>query len=836
MADATARSMVSQLAVTVGGLKALSALVQAMVASSPDDAVQRQPADPSKHGSSNVGVAHSAKAMTEKQTARARSRLHLEGSAERLKWFDEQPAKCPLPRLPSLPPGLGYKSRAQPSEAATIKRLPTRDASGPHPPSLPPGLGLSSRAQPKQQPATQSLKLQNALTRQAHAASVWTSVGSQEKYSRPGSGLLRSPLAGANSSASQMLSPSDATGTNATAGAPPRLKKHSLVYFERRRAQQAGLRRIAYSLPKWCVVAKLTDGDKSIHGGGQVRLWLALSFAYTLRRRAEQSPRAVQRRTTSKQQAQRSCYVIMFACRLRCRAKRSQTAVLRHALAKQRAHVLATIARPPTPLVDWDVGYDVTTAAFTYRDANGAIHHQHPAATGRTVIPAYSHDGSVVQPMMPPRCSAVVLCPEASGAWCYYDTALGHTYWHHPDGSTPMQSRLVCSAYGRVPLDPPPPPPWMSLGNLRNSDWMAVHDAADADHHVHQTLLFNTVTGAMREAPWILLRTPDGCKYFANLFTKQTRWLPPHRWMEGWISRRPVTAEEFCNDVYPLTFAEIAERPRKPDRPHDSRAPLLGLMCRQRVDGGAPYLYESGKPQYEPDEFDTPLTYPLVGYVKVGERWVALSTVPAEQEALAARRDKLEAELARLLASFKSGVELGIQPHVRSVVRAEELRLDAKRATEFAASPPAIPALARSLSGAPAVAEHASATIDLRLGLPGIADILDSETAALIATADHHAYGRSTSSGDDVRDSKSSVPLDAANTVSTSAYGKPLSTQPKRMRSIHVVAKIFSLDSERDHPKDLATWGQCKTAATDVKTSSPYYVGVNPTSTDYTIA
>ena len=60
--------------------------------------------------------------------------------------------------------------------------------------------------------------------------------------------------------------------------------------------------------------------------------------------------------------------------------------------------------------------------------------------------------------------------------------------------------------------------------------------------------------------------------------------------------------------------------------------------------------------------------------------------------------------------------------------------------------------------------------------------------------------------------------------------------QPEWICPIHVIAMTFSLDSERDHPKDLATWGQCKTAATDVKTSSPYYVGVNPTSSDYTIA
>ena len=40
-------------------------------------------------------------------------------------------------------------------------------------------------------------------------------------------------------------------------------------------------------------------------------------------------------------------------------------------------------------------------------------------------------------------------------------------------------------------------------------------------------------------------------------------------------------------------------------------------MSRQCVEGGAPYLHERGKPSYPPDEFDTPLTYPLDGYVQV---------------------------------------------------------------------------------------------------------------------------------------------------------------------------------------------------------------------------
>ena len=49
----------------------------------------------------------------------------------------------------------------------------------------------------------------------------------------------------------------------------------------------------------------------------------------------------------------------------------------------------------------------------------------------------------------------------------------------------------------------------------------------------------------------------------------------------------------------------------------DQRAPLVGMLGRERVEGGAPYLLEGGKPQYSPDAFDTPHTYPLEGYVEV---------------------------------------------------------------------------------------------------------------------------------------------------------------------------------------------------------------------------
>lgn len=51
------------------------------------------------------------------------------------------------------------------------------------------------------------------------------------------------------------------------------------------------------------------------------------------------------------------------------------------------------------------------------------------------------------------------------------------------------------------------------------------------------------------------------------------------------------------------------------ERAYDERSGLmyLGTEGRRHVEGGAPYLYEArqGIPQYPPDAFDSPQTYPM---------------------------------------------------------------------------------------------------------------------------------------------------------------------------------------------------------------------------------
>ena len=103
-----------------------------------------------------------------------------------------------------------------------------------------------------------------------------------------------------------------------------------------------------------------------------------------------------------------------------------------------------------------------------------------------------------------------------------------------------------------------------------------------------------------------------GIAYYANLLTRQTRWLPPHRWMEGWVSR-PTTAITPAAGVLPtsLPLCDLSDAMFGGDRGFDARALLPLHIARQRVEGGAPHLHERGVPQYPPDEYDSPLTYPL---------------------------------------------------------------------------------------------------------------------------------------------------------------------------------------------------------------------------------
>ena len=258
-------------------------------------------------------------------------------------------------------------------------------------------------------------------------------------------------------------------------------------------------------------------------------------------------------------------------------------------------------------MTTYDVSFDADCGMFGFRHESGSFSFTHPAVPphdpGYLSIPAYSRDLQIVAPLWPPSDSSWVLVPEASGAWCYYDTALGLSSWFPPDGSAGPQLRKLLVP--DTPFQQPPPrlEDRLTFASAERADWLPEYH--DFNHVI---LLRHRLTGAVREAPWISLRTPSGQIYFANLMTRDTRWFPPHRWMDGWVTRNqdcpdgnypgPVRADAFDNSN--LGHASY------------SRYLLPTDICRLRVEGGAPYLHSYGTPQYNADRFDCCQTYPMM--------------------------------------------------------------------------------------------------------------------------------------------------------------------------------------------------------------------------------
>ena len=111
---------------------------------------------------------------------------------------------------------------------------------------------------------------------------------------------------------------------------------------------------------------------------------------------------------------------------------------------------------------------------------HGVIRHEHPAASscGRP-IPAYAtigpERGSVIAPVTPPPETMWVLCPEWSGAWCYYNTVSGESSWAPPESGLQLTLEQRTLAPARLPdVTPPSLPPSLQLGTLHlSSDWVA---------------------------------------------------------------------------------------------------------------------------------------------------------------------------------------------------------------------------------------------------------------------------------------------------------------------------------------------------------------------------
>ena len=300
---------------------------------------------------------------------------------------------------------------------------------------------------------------------------------------------------------------------------------------------------------------------------------------------------------------QRDWVLLCFVYKLRARAAASDTAQARRAAAKLAERIHELRSSPPRPLVTFDVG--LVCGELLYRSELGTVTSTHPAFSPDPLIPighCLRHDGSTTVPLLPPADGTIRLCAESSGSICYYNEADGTAMWDAPKGSTVLRDSPLSSAAcllnladGKsVAFEEPPPrlPPGLGFSALRGTGWMSIFE--DAEHRI---LLFHVETGSVRSAPWICLRTAHGRVFFANLVTRQTRWLPPSRWMEDWVSRvvashdgrgygTPFDDTRFARDLLPPSIAH------------------------RRVEGGAPYLWEKGLPSYQPSEGDTELTYP----------------------------------------------------------------------------------------------------------------------------------------------------------------------------------------------------------------------------------
>ena len=265
------------------------------------------------------------------------------------------------------------------------------------------------------------------------------------------------------------------------------------------------------------------------------------------------------------------------------------------------------------------------------------------------IIPSFARGGQVVDALAPPTGSSIVLRPEATGAWCYYDTEDGSSRWDAPDGSRELATIRV--APFDVEDEPPPTlPPTVKLGSLGAVPWVAIFQ--DSDDRV---LLFSQITGAIRGAPWISLRTLAGRVFFANIVSGETRWAPPHLWMEAWVTRPSIglTGVHRRDDDHDL-FGRGSPYCRHLMPP---------ALARLRVDGGAPYMNSTGLPQYPADSYDSARTHPACSSpVPLLDNGLPFGE--SDSSAVTYDLQRVAAALSPLAAEYPPG--LGIEPSMRA--------------------------------------------------------------------------------------------------------------------------------------------------------------------------
>ena len=152
--------------------------------------------------------------------------------------------------------------------------------------------------------------------------------------------------------------------------------------------------------------------------------------------------------------------------------------------------------------------------------------------------------------------------------------------WSAPDGSRPLRS-LAKWAIPCLPLHPPPPLPQdFRIGEMhtQKSGWLALFQDTDST-----VTLLHVTTGTVREAPWLALRTPHGEVYFANLVTRETRWLGALRRTPG-HSGAPRTASGALRRTQERGGRSTPEPLRPPvrrktqDRARSGAGPASGVL------------------------------------------------------------------------------------------------------------------------------------------------------------------------------------------------------------------------------------------------------------------
>ena len=292
------------------------------------------------------------------------------------------------------------------------------------------------------------------------------------------------------------------------------------------------------------------------------------------------------------------CYVprakwIVLSYLYRLRAGAQRTIEKRRAQDRQRLAIRELYTSRPKPIASYDVGVD-RNGGLLYRSSSGTVKAVHPSMSPLDTIPlecVVSQDGLNTELLQPPSGSSFDICPDTSGAMCYINRNNGEAQWEAPPGSTALTERpLIASLLPALPKFPT----GLGYGALQHTQWHPLYQ-----DHIGRVVLYNAETGAIREGPWICLRTAAyGMVYFANLITQDVRWFPPRGWMEAWISRPNRTP---AGDMRDVVF----------DGHRLSQYLLPMALARQRVECGAPpSLYERGLPQYAPDEEDTPNTHP----------------------------------------------------------------------------------------------------------------------------------------------------------------------------------------------------------------------------------